>query len=115
MVAYMYIYMASRVVLVVKNPPASVGDIRDASLIPGWERSPGDGHGNPLQYSYLEKSMDRGAWQAAIHVVTKELYVTEATLSAHEHMRVHTHTYVYIYTYAHRFIRVYSYIKLYMV
>ena len=101
MVAYMYIYMASRVVLVIKNPPASVGDIRDASLIPGWERSPGEGHGNPLQYSYLENSMDRGAWQAAIHVVTKEWDVTEATLRAHEHMRVHTHTYMYIYTHMH--------------
>ena len=69
--------MASQVVLVVKNLLASVGDIRDASLIPGWKRSPGEGHSNPLQYSYLENSMDRGVWQATIHVVTKEWDMTE--------------------------------------
>ena len=51
-------------VLVVKNPPANAGDIRDMGLIPGSGRSPGRGHGNPLQYAYLESSMDRGAWWA---------------------------------------------------
>ena len=45
---------ASQVVLVVKNPPASAGDIRDMSLIPGLGRPPGGGHDNPLQYSCLE-------------------------------------------------------------
>ena len=40
-------------------------------LIPGLERSPGEGHGNPLQYSGLENSMDRGAWQATVHGVAK--------------------------------------------
>ena len=46
-----------------KNPPANAGDIRDSGLIPAWGRSPGGGHGNPLQYSYLEKEcQDRGAW-----------------------------------------------------
>ena len=49
---------------VVKNPPASAGDL---GLIPGSGRSPGEGNGNPLEYSYLENSMDRGAWQAIIH------------------------------------------------
>ena len=48
--------------LLVKNLPASEGDIRDACLIPGLGRSPGEGNGNPLQYSCLENSMDRGAW-----------------------------------------------------
>ena len=52
---------------VVKNLPASAGDARDAASIPGWERSPGVGNGNPLQYSCLENSMDREAWLAAIH------------------------------------------------
>ena len=47
---------------VVKNLPANAGDIGDAGLIPGSERSPGRGNGNPLQYSCLENSMDRGAW-----------------------------------------------------
>ena len=56
---------ASQVVLVVKNPPANVGDIRDAGSIPGLGRSPG-GHGNLLQYSCLENPMDRGAWQATV-------------------------------------------------
>ena len=46
----------------VKNLPASVGDTRDASLIPASERSTGAENGNPLQYSYLENSMDREAW-----------------------------------------------------
>ena len=52
--------MASRVALVVKNPPASAGDVRDMGSIPGLGRSPGEGNGNPLQYSCLENTMDRG-------------------------------------------------------
>ena len=54
-------YGASQVVLVVKNPPPDAGDIRHTALIPGWGGSPGGGHGNSLQYSYLENPMDRGA------------------------------------------------------
>ena len=61
---------ASQVVLVVKNPPANAGD-RAADLIPGSERSPGGGHGNPLQYFFLENPMDRGAWRATVHRVSK--------------------------------------------
>ena len=57
--------------LVVKNPPVNVGDIRDVGLIPGPGRSPGEGHGNPLQYSCLENPLDRGAWQATVHMVAK--------------------------------------------
>ena len=56
---------------VVKNPPASAGDARDRDSIPGVGRSPGVGIGNPLQYSCLENSMDRGTWMATIHGVTK--------------------------------------------
>ena len=55
----------------VKNLPASAGDIRDAGLIPGSGRSSGEGNGNPLQYSCLENSMDRGAWRATVHRVAK--------------------------------------------
>ena len=56
----------------VKNLPAIAGDIKDVGLIPGSGRdSPGEGHGNPLQYSCLENSMDRGAWRATVHGVTK--------------------------------------------
>ena len=62
---------ASQVVLVVKNLPANSGDIRDTDSVSGLGRSPGGGHGNPLQYSYLENLMDRGAWRAVVHGVTK--------------------------------------------
>ena len=50
------------VTLVVKNPSAKAGDVGDAGSIPRSGRSPGGGHGNPLQYSCLENPMDRGAW-----------------------------------------------------
>ena len=53
----------------VKNPSASAGDVMDAGLIPGLGRSPGGGHGNPLQCSCLENPMDRGAWRATDHRV----------------------------------------------
>ena len=53
--------------LVVKNPPASAGDVRDAGSIPESGSSPGGGHGNPLQCSCLENPVDRGAWRAAVH------------------------------------------------
>ena len=56
----------------VKNLPASSGDIRDMGSIPGWGRSPREGNGNPLQYSGLKNPMDRGAWRAIVHRVTKE-------------------------------------------
>ena len=53
---------------VVKNPPDNAGDM---DLIPGLERSPGEGNGYPLQYSCLESPMDRGAWWATVHGVAK--------------------------------------------
>ena len=87
----MYVYMrASQVALVVKNLPANAGDLRDAGLILGSGRSPGGGHGNPLQYSYLENPMDRGAWQATVHGVT-ESDTTEVTTCTHVYMCVYTH------------------------
>ena len=61
----------SQVALVVKNPPASAGDRRDRGSILGSGRSPGEGNGNPLQYSLLGNPMDRGAWRATIHGVTR--------------------------------------------
>ena len=60
----------SQVVLVVKNLPANA-EVRDLSLIPGSGKSPGGGHGDPLQYSCLENPMDRGAWWATVHGVSK--------------------------------------------
>ena len=62
---------ASQVALVVKNPPANAGDVRNAGSIPGSGRSPGGGHVNPLQYSCLENPMDRGAWRAVVHGIAK--------------------------------------------
>ena len=59
---------------VVKNPPANTGDARDAGSIPGRGRSLGIGNGNVLQYSCLENSMDRGAWQATVHGVERVGY-----------------------------------------
>ena len=57
--------------LVVNNVPANAEEVRDSGWVPGWGRSPGGGRDNPLQYSYLENPMDRGAWQATVHRVTK--------------------------------------------
>ena len=62
---------ASQVVIVVKNPPANAGHVRDGGSPPGLGRSPGGGHSNPLQYSCLENPMDRGAWWATEHRVAK--------------------------------------------
>ena len=68
---FQYQVTGLQVVLVLKNLPANAGDIRDVGLIPGSGRSPGGGHGNPLQYSCLENSIDRGAWWATLHGVSK--------------------------------------------
>ena len=57
--------------LVVKNLPASAGDVRDLGSIPGLQRSSGEGSANPLQYSYLENPLDRGAWRATVHWIAK--------------------------------------------
>ena len=65
------IFLASQVALVVKNLPANAGDIKIVGLIPGLGRSPGGGHGNPLQYSCLDSPMDRGAWWATTHMIAK--------------------------------------------
>ena len=55
----------------VKNLTASVGDVRETGLFPGWGRSLGEGKGNPLLYSCLDNSMDRGAWWTIVHRVAK--------------------------------------------
>ena len=57
---------------VVKNLLVNAGDIEDMGLISALGRSPGEGNGNPLQYSYLENPTDRGAWWATVHRVTEE-------------------------------------------
>ena len=57
-----FISYIGQLVLVVKNPPANAGDVRDPGSIPGSGISPGEGNGNPLQYSCLGNPMDRGTW-----------------------------------------------------
>ena len=74
----------------VKCPPANAGDVRDTVSIPASGRSPGGGHGNPLQYSYLENPMDKGDWQATVHRVTKNQTQLKQ-LSTHTY--IHTHIY----------------------
>ena len=64
-----------------KNLPADAGDTGDLGSIPGSGRSSGLGNGNPLQYSCLENSMDRGAWKAAVHGVAN----SQMQLSTHTH------------------------------
>ena len=88
-------YMASQVAPVVKNPPASSGDLRDTGLIPGSRRSPGVGSGIPLQYSCLGNSKDRGAWQVTVHGASR----SQTWLSGWAWSHVHICIFVYIYMY----------------
>ena len=74
----------SQLALVVKNRPANAGDV---GSIPGSQRSPGGGHGNPIQYSCLENPMNRGAWRPTVHGVAKN----QTQLK-----RLSTHAYVYV-------------------
>ena len=68
---FTFVTRVSQVALVVKNLPDNAGDKRDAGSIPGLGRSSEEGNGNPLQYSCLKNPIDRGAWWATIHRVTK--------------------------------------------
>ena len=70
----------------VENEPASAGDARDKGLIPGSGRSPGEGNGNPFQYSCLENPMDGGAWWATVYRVTH---------SQMKRLSMHTHASIY--------------------
>ena len=73
---YLHMYGASQVAQMIKNLPDTAGDV---GSIPGWGRSPGGITGNPLQYSCLQNSMDRGAWCAKVHGIAKELDMAEHT------------------------------------
>ena len=69
-----------------KSLPTNIGDARDVSWIPGSGRSPGEGNGNPLQYSCLGNPKDRGAWRATVHGVIKsqiQLSTTQYTASVY--------------------------------
>ena len=78
-----YLFSVTQVALVVKNPLANVGDVGDNGSIPGSARSPGGGHGNPLQYSCLEDTVDRRAWWATVHRVPKSWNTQMKQLSTH--------------------------------
>ena len=86
-------YRASQVTLLVKNPPSNAGDARDAGSIPGLGRSPEMGNGTPLQYSCLEYSMGRGAWQAIVHrpQFMGPQRVRHDWATEHKHTYTHTH------------------------
>ena len=73
--------------LLVENLPANVGDTGDTSSIHGSGKSPGGGHGNPLQYSCLENAMGRGAWWATVRRVAKSQTLLKR-------LNTHTHTYI---------------------
>ena len=83
--------LASQVMLVVKNPSANAGDIRDVDSIPGSGRSPGGGHSNPFQYSCLENPTDRRAWWATVYRVAKSRtwLKQQHTSESYHHSYVH--------------------------
>ena len=84
---YRYRFMGFPGVLVVKILPANAGDKRDMGSIPESGRSPGGGHGNPLQYSCLENLMDRGAWRAIVHSVSQSQALLKQP-SMHTHVAI---------------------------
>ena len=81
--------IASQVTQWLKNPPAIAGDAGDTGLTPGSGRSPGVGDGNPLKYSCLENSMDRGAWWATVHGLAESQTWLSMSDWATEHTRTH--------------------------
>ena len=96
---------ASQVALVVKNLPASWGDTRDVGLIPGSERSPGVGNGNPLQYSCLGNLMDRGSWRVTVYRIAKSwICLKLSTELKWSQGHIYTYIYIYIYIYIHTHI-----------
>ena len=90
----------------VKNPPAKVGDAGEMGSIPGSGRSPGGGHSNPLQYSHIENSMDREAWLATVHGVSKGR--KQLSACTHTRARTHTHTHTHTQTYTQTHTRQHS-------
>ena len=75
------------------------GGVRNVSSIPGYERAPGVGNGNPLQYSHLENHMDRGAWWPTVHGVATRVGLNWSSL-----LCTHTCIYIYIYIYIYMFM-----------
>ena len=81
---------------VVKNLPANAGDAEDMGSIPGSERSPGGGNGNPLQYSCLKNPIDRGVWLSKVQRVTKSWAQLSMSMDKiYKYMEIH----IYIYSF----------------
>ena len=80
---------ASQVLLVVKSLPANAGEVRGSGSIPGLGRSPGEGNGNPLQYSCLGNPMARGAWWAIVHEVVKSWMHLSTHIFLHTNCQSH--------------------------
>ena len=97
-----HIYMGFLEDSMVKNLPAKQ---ETGVPSPGWEDSPGERDGKPLQYSCLGNTMDKRAWQAAVQGVTKKLDTTQQ-LNNSNHPHTHTHIHTYIYIYIHIYIYV---------
>ena len=99
----MVLSMGSPGSTVVKNQSANAGGARDVGLMPGSGRSPGEGNGNPLQYSCLENSMDRGAWWVTVHGVAKSNTSLKSLSTMHTQIYVYTfmHTHTCIFMHAH--------------
>ena len=89
----------------VKNPTCNAGATADLDSIPGSLRSPGGGHGNPLQYSCLENPMDREAWWATVHGVAKSRTRLEL---------LSMHTYMYLSTYKNNIFILHQFVNIYL-
>ena len=81
--------VVSQAALAVKNPPVNAGDTRDPGLISELGRSPGGGHGNPLQYTCLENPMDRGVWWVIVHGITKRHIWSDLAHTANLRFQIH--------------------------
>ena len=97
----------------VKNPPTKAGDIRDVGSILGSGRSPGGGHGNPLQSSCLENPMDRGAWQAIVHKVAKSWTQLKQLSTCKIYIYIYVCVYVCVYICMYVWVCIWIYIYLF--
>ena len=108
--AYVYIYKGFPGGSVVKNLLANAGATGDSGWITGSGRSPRGRHGNPLQYSCLKNSMDRGeVWWAIVHGGHKESdMIKQPSMHAHVCVYAHTYIYIHIHIYTHAYIPAYT-------
>ena len=93
----------------------SACNVGDPGMIPRSRRSPREGNGNPLQYSCLENSIDRGTWQATVHGVIKSpTRLTTIYTHIYTYIHIYIHVYIYIYTYIHKCIYIHIYMHIYI-